>query len=320
MKASYIYDAWGNHRVIDGMTGMDVTHDFTIGGVTTDVSRHIGNINPFRYRGYYFDRETGLYYLNSRYYDPAICRFINADDARVSEQYVYTLNGLNLYSYCLNNPITHTDENGHVIGWIIGIALALGGLLLSADALIKAISAYQRNSTGANLFQLIVSSIFFVIDFVLFIFSVIKLVQAIKAAKSFVSAAQAIQGADDAVVNSVDDIIESTADDGLYEVGRYCDIKGKEGLDAHHVGQKALMRKFIPDYNYNTAPAINVPSIGHTSSNHGAIQVVSRSRKGITNARQVIARDIMELRRVYPDIPNTKLLKFINRKIYVRSL
>ena len=207
LKASYIYDAWGNHRVIDGMTGMDVTHDFTIGGVTTDVSRHIGNINSFRYRGYYFDRETGLYYLNSRYYDPAICRFINADDARVSEQYVYTLNGLNLYSYCLNNPITHTDENGHVIGWIIGIALALGGLLLSADALIKAISAYQRNSTGANLFQLIVSSIFFVIDLVLFIFSVIKLVQAIKAAKSFVSATQAIQGADDAVVNSVDDVI-----------------------------------------------------------------------------------------------------------------
>ena len=207
LKASYIYDAWGNHRVIDGMTGMDVTHDFTIGGVTTDVSRHIGNINPFRYRGYYFDRETGLYYLNSRYYDPAICRFINADDARVSEQYVYTLNGLNLYSYCLNNPITHTDENGHVIGWIIGIALALGGLLLSADALIKAISAYQRNSTGANLFQLIVSSIFFVIDLVLFIFSVIKLVQAIKAAKYFVSATQAIQGADDAVVNSVDDIL-----------------------------------------------------------------------------------------------------------------
>lgn len=43
LKASYIYDAWGNHRVIDGMTGMDVTHDFTIGGVTTDVSQHIGN-------------------------------------------------------------------------------------------------------------------------------------------------------------------------------------------------------------------------------------------------------------------------------------
>ena len=84
---------------------------------------------------------------------------------------------------------------------------------------------------------------------IVFIFSVIKLVQAIKAAKSFVSAAQAIQGADDAVVNSIDDIIESTADDGLYEVGHYCDIKGKEGLDAHHVGQKALMRKFIPDYN-----------------------------------------------------------------------
>ena len=123
LKASYIYDAWGNHRVIDGMTGMDVTHDFTIGGVTTDVSQHIGNINSFRYRGYYFDRETGLYYLNSRYYDPAICRFINADDVAYLQP--ETLNGNNLYAYCGNNPVMYTDPDGtFIISLIVGLTVS----------------------------------------------------------------------------------------------------------------------------------------------------------------------------------------------------
>ncbi len=71
----------------------------------------IANLNPFRYRGYYYDIETGLYYLNSRYYDPQIGRFINADD--VSNLDAETINGLNLYSYCLNNPIGDIDVDGN---------------------------------------------------------------------------------------------------------------------------------------------------------------------------------------------------------------
>ena len=60
--AAYKYDAWGN--VISATGAM-------------------ASVNPFRYRGYYYDTETGLYYLQSRYYDPAICRFINADDTNI---------------------------------------------------------------------------------------------------------------------------------------------------------------------------------------------------------------------------------------------
>ena len=146
LKASYIYDAWGNHRVIDGMTGMDVTHDFTIGGVTTDVSQHIGNINPFRYRGYYFDCETGLYYLNSRYYDPAICRFINADDVAYLQP--ETLNGNNLYAYCGNNPVMYTDPTGKLFWFFFGailIGAAIGGTM-------NGISAYNAGQRGWGLF------------------------------------------------------------------------------------------------------------------------------------------------------------------------
>ena len=82
----YRYDAWGNYRLIDSGTGMDVTKDQVIGGISTNVSVHIGHINPFRYRGYYYDEETGFYYLNTRYYDPEIRRFINMDNPELVAQ------------------------------------------------------------------------------------------------------------------------------------------------------------------------------------------------------------------------------------------
>ena len=90
LVAQYVYDAWGNHKVC-GPTGVEV------------VDRNfIGNINPFRYRGYYYDVETGLYYLNSRYYDPQFGRFINGDISAVNPQ---TLGGLSLFAYACNNSV-----------------------------------------------------------------------------------------------------------------------------------------------------------------------------------------------------------------------
>lgn len=100
----------------------------------------------------------------------------------------------------------------------------------------------------------------------------------------------------------------------LWQVGAYNEIKGtKAGLDAHHVGQKAIMKRFIPGYNQNTAPAILVPKVGHTIA--GKRGIVSRSISGFTNSRQVLARDIFELRRVYgPEgIPNKVLMELINK-------
>jgi len=92
LYATYTYDAWGNCTVTDNSgTG-------------------IGDVNPFRYRGYYFDSETGLYYLMTRYYDPEIGRFISADAlAYLAPE---TINGLNLYAYCYNNPVMGYDPDG----------------------------------------------------------------------------------------------------------------------------------------------------------------------------------------------------------------
>ena len=98
----------------------------------------VGAVNPIRYRSYYYDGETGFYYLQSRYYDPAIRRFINADG------YV-NANGdilrFNMYAYCGNNPVISKDSSGELgIFALCTIAAVVGGLVASFDALIELIN------------------------------------------------------------------------------------------------------------------------------------------------------------------------------------
>lgn len=105
-----------------------------------------------------------------------------------------------------------------------------------------------------------------------------------------------------------------------YTVGLYENIKGTvPGMDAHHVGQKALMKDMIQGYDAATAPAILVPKVGHTI--RGPEGIVSRSLDGLNTPRDVLGRDIRELRRVYPDIPNSNLQQLIqmNKDIYPGS-
>ena len=84
--ASYVYDSWG--KVVSA-TGT------------------LAEVNPIRYRGYYYDTETGLYYVSSRYYDPEIGRFINADGI------IFTgIKSSNMYAYCTNDPIGKQDSGG----------------------------------------------------------------------------------------------------------------------------------------------------------------------------------------------------------------
>lgn len=95
--AKYTYDSWGKLISIKDASDVDKTTDDTF----------IGYINPLRYRGYYYDSETGLYYLNARYYDPEVGRFISGDE---------TLDGgYNLFEYCYNNPINFADYTGKVV-------------------------------------------------------------------------------------------------------------------------------------------------------------------------------------------------------------
>jgi len=70
----------------------------------------IANVNPFRYRGYYYDWETRYYYLQTRYYDAEVGRFLNADYVKYLNPKI--IHGCNLYAYCGNNPVIHTDKKG----------------------------------------------------------------------------------------------------------------------------------------------------------------------------------------------------------------
>ena len=88
--ASYCYDAWGKILACDGA---------------------LAELNPLRYRGYVYDQETGFYYLQSRYYDPAIGRFINADN--VISYAGNSLLGCNVFAYCFNNPVNLSDDSAH---------------------------------------------------------------------------------------------------------------------------------------------------------------------------------------------------------------
>ena len=108
--ARYVYDAWG---VCTG----------------TQDSVDIANVNPFRYRGYYYDEEIGLYYLQSRYYNPDVGRFVNGDDVIITCAFVEKASSLNhnSFAYCQNTPIVFFDPVGYY-----GSALVLSGSLVAS--------------------------------------------------------------------------------------------------------------------------------------------------------------------------------------------
>lgn len=91
--ANYEYDAWGKVLTAD-----------------TDIAK----LNPIRYRGYYYDNETDYYYLQSRYYDSNICRFINSDVAEISKISKEITAGTNLFAYCNNDSVNNSDPNGTI--------------------------------------------------------------------------------------------------------------------------------------------------------------------------------------------------------------
>ncbi|MDR1630581.1 MAG: DNRLRE domain-containing protein [Oscillospiraceae bacterium] len=98
--ANYLYDTWGKVVSVTDANGNAITD-----------SSHIGNRNPIRYRGYYYDIETGYYYLQSRYYNLEWGRFLNTDALFIAGS---SLTGSNMFAYCLNNPVMLLDPSGNI--------------------------------------------------------------------------------------------------------------------------------------------------------------------------------------------------------------
>ena len=147
LECKYHYDSWGKLISVADHNGNSIT-----------AKNHIAIQNSIRYRGYVYDTETGLYYLNSRYYDPETCRFINADNQIALG---YDLSGVNLYAYCGSNPISRIDPTGEKWWhWAIGAAIigacavatvvTAGGFVAAAGAVAAVGSGVAAATTAST--------------------------------------------------------------------------------------------------------------------------------------------------------------------------
>ena len=156
LQCKYNYDAWGNHRI--GNARNELIYDSATGVIATGYESHIAILNPIRYRGYYYDTETRLYYLQSRYYDATLCRFLNRDNVNYLEP--ESIHGLNLYAYCNNNPVMFADPSGNEpkwwnpFSWFDNVSNTLK-IIIGAAAL--AVAIFLTVATGGALLPLMVS-------------------------------------------------------------------------------------------------------------------------------------------------------------------
>ena len=152
----YLYrkDAQGNIIAILDDTGKVVVRYAynAFGGQSVEVvdsdCADIAYKNPFRYRGYYYDAETGLYYLHARYYDPTTGRFISPDGIEYLDP--ESINGLNLYAYCGNNPVMYADPSGRS-ALLIGLLIFTGGMTLGG-AIYGGVSAGKVGGDVGDIF------------------------------------------------------------------------------------------------------------------------------------------------------------------------
>ena len=139
----YITNLQGDVMYLVDASGNEVAaYDYDPYGKVITATGAMAEINPLRYRGYYYDSETGFYYLQSRYYDPEISRFINADSyASTGQSYL----GYNMFAYCNNSPVLHSDPSGEILVTtvILIVSIAVG-------VTVAAVTAYESRKAGCD--------------------------------------------------------------------------------------------------------------------------------------------------------------------------
>ena len=119
----YVLNAQGDVvRIVNSSRSVVASYTYDPWGKIISSSGTLADINPLRYRGYYYDTETGFYYLQSRYYDPEIGRFINADSYASTD--MVGLLSTNMFSYCENNPVMRVDPTGELFWDILDVFMA----------------------------------------------------------------------------------------------------------------------------------------------------------------------------------------------------
>ncbi|MDP2810074.1 MAG: RHS repeat-associated core domain-containing protein [Rhodocyclaceae bacterium] len=271
------------------------TQRFDAWGNLTQAS---GSIPTYGYTGREPDA-SGMIFYRARYYHPGLGRFASRDPIGMQ-------GGINPYAYAGGNPVGFNDPSGLLAKQTWNTAVDYAGnagssLSAGVQSFSNSVSNSFATSPAANIGKAIGG--------------VAAYGTGLATGDSNLADA-ALQGLGETRQQNIEALIllgtmgRSGANTGKYTVGPYNEIKGTVvGMDAHHVGQQALMKNMIPGYNPATAPAILVPKVGHTIK--GPNGIVSRSTDGLATPRDVMARDVNELRRVYPGIPNQQLQDLI---------
>ena len=129
LVVEYKYDAWGK-----------------LLSTTGSMADTLGKRNPFRYRGYVYDEETGLYNVESRLYNPVFCRFLNCDTSDNLEYSIDSLSDKNLYNYCDNNPISRYDSNGEF--WHTAVGAVFGAVCSAVAQVVTNVATGEKPLDG----------------------------------------------------------------------------------------------------------------------------------------------------------------------------
>ena len=253
----YTYDAWGNVLSITGM-----------------YADTLGVNNPIRYRGYYQDFETGFYYLQSRYYDPAVRRFINADGYINAND---DLLGYNMYAYCGNNPVNRNDDGGMFWDTIFDVV-----------SLVASVVEVVANPTDPWAWAGLVGD---AIDLIPFVSGVGETTKAIKVTMG-------------AVTETADSLYDAsrTADRFADSIGTYKDLKKLNkgsGLEVHHIVEKRFAPSISPNLKQN-----DMLSIALDHGQHGIFTNKWRQKLpyGKTYSKESIWSAAQEIYADYPSL------------------
>ncbi len=147
----YVLNAQGDVvRIVDSSRNTVASYTYDPWGKIISSSGTLADINPLRYRGYYYDSETGFYYLQSRYYDPEIGRFINADSYASTD--ATGLLSTNMFTYCENDPVNKSDPSGEAFSLItIAVGATVGALVNAAGTALSNVAAGKDWNDGIGL-------------------------------------------------------------------------------------------------------------------------------------------------------------------------
>jgi RHS repeat-associated protein len=266
--------------------------------------------SPYGFTGKEQDPETQLGYFHHRYLNTQIGQFITPDPVFAMGERFTDPQLWSPYVYGRNNPIVYVDPDGQVVRLFTTLA----------KFTYKAGKQFYRNGKidSAGLKKGVMDELVGIADDINTLVGDGTLIDKFGAVVDLTTGLETTDGD----IREFSDLVGKKGSGKKWDVGQYNNLKktsGGTGLDSHHAGQQAFMKKLVSGYDPKTGPAILVPRNGHTRKDPlTGKRLSTREPKGFENPRDLLARDIKELRRVYDDVPNNALNKLIdlNKTMY----